>query len=99
MADWYATFAFVGTGRPNAHLEAGDAADASGLPPPDGVNLWGYINGDTKQEPRDEIVLDHHMFTEESAMNGTCEGQMPFSVPGVPALGALRQGKWKMIVG
>ena len=31
-------------------------------------------------------------------INLTCI-QVPFVIPGVPALGALRQGDWKLIVG
>ena len=45
---------------------------------------------------------DHHMFTNASAViagGGVCAGQVPFAVPGVAALGALRQNDWKLIVG
>ena len=48
---------------------------------------------------RTELVIDHHMFTNASAVGGLCAGQDPFSLPGVPALGALRQGDFKLIVG
>jgi hypothetical protein len=47
-----------------------------GLPPIESVSIWGYINGEAPESPRTEIVLDHHMFSDASAMNGTCGGQV-----------------------
>lgn len=94
VVDWYATFATL------AGVSGEAIADSTvGLPKTESISLWAYINGAESESPRDEIVLDHHMFTEASSMNGTCAGQAPFTVPGVSALGALRQGDWKLIVG
>ena len=97
VADWYATFAVAASGTQAYKTDS--SAAAAGLPPPDGLDLWPYISGAVVASPRTEIVLDHHMFTNASATNGTCGGQVPFAVPGVAALGALRQGDWKLIVG
>ena len=104
VTDWYAVFAALATGNPTAHLDAAPAVasvDNAGatLPGTDAVNVWPYINGDQPVSPRAEIVHDHHMFRNASAAGGVCAGQKPFVVPGLPALGALRQGDWKLIVG
>jgi len=113
VADWFAVFLEVATGRRDAYLANSanlisvDNPDARAgnktLPAPDAVNVWSYINGDVDASPRREIVHDHHMFTNASAgiPGGSmqCAGQVPFAVPGVAALGALRQNQWKLIVG
>ena len=43
-----------------------------------------YILGTDKVSPRTEIVLDHHMFTNASAVSpngGTCKGQVSTHLP------------------
>ena len=67
ITDWYATFATL------AGVPAEAIADAVvDLPKTDSVSLWEYINGGESESPRTEIILDHHMFSEASSMNGTC---------------------------
>jgi arylsulfatase B len=91
VADWWATFAGLAGLAPTAPA-AGPAA-------PQSIDQWPYLSGVATAPPRTELVHDHHMFTNASALNGTCAGQKPFSLPGYSALGALRQGDWKLLVG
>lgn len=67
ITDWYATFATLGGVPAEAILDA-----VVDLPKTDSISLWEYINGGESESPRTEIVLDHHMFSEASGMNGTC---------------------------
>jgi len=89
ITDWYTTFATLA----GVTSDLADATAVSlGLPEVESMDVSGYIQGTRKTSPRTEIVHDHHMFTQASAVNGTCGGQDPFEIPGLPALGALRQG-------
>ena len=90
IADLYATFAAIaGAALPHE----------PGMPPVDARDAWPYISGEAPQSGRDELVHDHIMFKNASGLGGLCIGQDPFEVPGYSALGALRQGPWKLIVG
>ena len=94
IADLYATFAGL------AGLAA--IAPASGPAPSDSIDMWEYISKSGVTPPRMEIIHDHHMFSDASASCGdgcTCAGQSPFTMPGYAALGALRVGDLKLIVG
>ena len=89
ITDWYTTFGTLA----GVTSDLADATAVSlGLPEVESMDVSGYIQGTRKTSPRTEIVHDHHMFTQDSAVNGTCGGQDPFEIPGLPALGALRQG-------
>ena len=45
------------------------------FPCPTGVDVWPYLSGATSASPRGEIVLDHHMFDNNSGVEG-CAGQV-----------------------
>lgn len=94
VSDWYATLSAV--------AGLGDEADGAGPSTPDSFNVWPYLSGEVSESPRTEIVLDHHMFTNESANIGSdtvCGGQEWFELPGYDALGSIRVGRHKLIVG
>ena len=93
VADIYATFEHL------AGLTPGSSADEPNAPAaPDSLNQWGYISGTSADSPRSEIVHDHYMFTNASGVYG-CVGQAIWELPGYSALGALRMGDYKLIVG
>lgn len=93
VSDWYATFSELAGLAP--------AADPAGVSPPDSISVWRYISGAVDASPRTELVHDHRMFTNASRNhNGdSCKGQRIFEKPGYDALGAIRVGKYKLIVG
>jgi arylsulfatase I/J len=53
--------------------------------PIDSVNMWPWLSGQVPESPRSELVIDHFNFTFGSNLTGTS--------------GALRQGKYKLLVG
>ena len=56
-ADWYATFcALAGVSKHD------DRAEAAGLPPVDGLNMWPYFAGQVEQSPRQDIFGATDMF-------------------------------------
>ena len=50
--DWFATLAEI-AGAPATDPRAAKA----GLPPPDSLSVWGYINGNRTESPRSQLVL------------------------------------------
>jgi len=95
VSDWFSTI--------SAMAGLGELAPAAGPAPASSHNLWPYISGAVKDSPRNELVHDHHMFTNASAVipgsSTRCGGQNPFQLPGYSSLGAIRVGKYKLIVG
>lgn len=84
MIDWYRTFA--------ALAGANASADASVAPAPlESLDLWPWLSGVDAASPRDEVVYDHRM-------NSTDPSWKTSTLPGF-AMGALRVGRWKLIVG
>lgn len=77
VADWYATFAGL------AGLPA--EADPAGPAPPESLNLWPWISGQTAASPRSKFVYAHEMYG---------AGGDP-----TKAVGAIRDGDYKLIVG
>ncbi|XP_065828565.1 arylsulfatase B-like [Oscarella lobularis] len=52
ICDWYATFCSL------AGVDSADSkASAAHLPPVDGMNMWPFISGQTKESPRTEIPI------------------------------------------
>lgn len=90
VSDFYSVFEHLAGLSPQA--------DRAAPAPSDSVNVWDYIRGVAAESPRTEIVHDHYMFTNASAAY-TCSGQTPFSLPQYTAMGALRVGDLKLIVG
>ena len=90
VSDWYATFSELGG--------LGATIPTSGPGTPDSISMLSYLRGETSSPPRTRLVHDHHMFTNASAVEG-CIGQDPFAMPGYDALGAIREGDYKLIVG
>ena len=90
VADWYATLSEAAGMGP--HVPAAGPAAA------DGMSVWPYITGQVSHSPRTEMVLDHRMFSSESA--GVCaRGQSHWTWGNFTTLGALRRGRYKLIVG
>ena len=90
VSDWYATFSEL--------AGLGSTIPVAGPSKSDSISMLKYFWGETPSSPRTILVHDHHMFTNESARDG-CAGQSPFSMPGYDALGAIRMGNYKLIVG
>merc|ERR1712150_11390 len=90
VSDWYATFSAV--------AGLGGAAEKYGPAPPNSINMWPYLTGQISVPPRTELIHDHTMFTNASSAYG-CIGQNPFEMPNYSSLGAIRSGKYKLIVG
>eukprot|EP00939_MAST-03C_sp_MAST-3C-sp1_P005139 g5139.t1 len=90
VSDWYATFSEIGGLGPTIPRNGPGAADS--------ISMLSYLRGTTSSSPRSRLVHDHHMFTNASAVEG-CIGQDPFSMPGYDALGAIRDGDYKLVVG
>ena len=84
VIDWYRTF---------ANLAAANASsDAAAAPAPlESLDLWPWLAGTVPASPRTEVVYDHRM-------NGTDSGWNTTLLPG-HAMGALRVGRWKLVVG
>lgn len=59
IADWYSVFSNL------AGLE--ESVDPSGPAESDSIYVWDYLSGKVNESPRRELVLDHHMFTNESS--------------------------------
>jgi arylsulfatase B len=93
VSDWFATFSDV--------AGLGPAADPEGVAAADSISQWKYISGQVAEAPRTEIVHDHRMFSNASRNhNGDlCNGQVVYEKPGYDALGAIRMGDFKLIVG
>jgi len=91
VADWFSTFSEL--------AGLGPHADPAGPAPSASLSMWAYLSGSAASSPRSEIVLDHYMFDNETSSTSGCVGQRWFEMPGRASLGALRQGKWKLIVG
>ena len=90
VVDWFATFSEL--------AGLGSAVPTAGPAPPDSISLWAYISGQNTTAPRTSLIHDHHMFTNASNAS-LCAGQNPFSLPGYDSLGAIRVGRYKLVVG
>ena len=86
VLDWYTTFALLAGADPGA-----DAARTAHLAPVESLDLWPWLSGKVAKSPRNEIVYDHRM-------NTSLPGADLRAYPGY-AFGALRVGKWKLVVG
>lgn len=90
VSDWFATFSEL--------AGLGASAPTNGPAAPDSISMLAYLMGVTSTSPRTTLVHDHHMFSNASAVFG-CAGQNPFAMSGYDALGAIRDGDYKLIVG
>ena len=90
VADWYATFSRL--------AGLGSDVPADGPSGPDSHDMWDYISGQIQTSPRTEIIHDHRMFNNASRVDG-CRGQAIYEKPGYNALGAIRLGDYKLIIG
>jgi len=88
ICDWYATVSYL------AGVEPTDPSPPA-VSPIDSINLWPWISGDVAASPRTVLVHDHSLMdcdTKNCSATKSCKGCYHY-------WGALRMGKWKMIVG
>ena len=68
------------------------SSDAAAAPAPlESLDLWPWLSGAAPASPRTEVVYDHRMNSTDRLWNTTL-------LPG-HAMGALRVGRWKLVVG
>jgi arylsulfatase I/J len=79
--DWYVTLARLVGVDPTDRK-----AEAAGLPPVDGYNMWPLISGKVTQSPRSELAIGDPNSTNPHILSAT-------------RVGGLIQGRYKLIVG